>query len=111
MWVRLLDVPAALAARTYQVDGGLVLEVHDGFLDRGGRFLLDGGPAGATCAPTDREPDLELGIAALGSLYLGGHRARTLAAAGLVDERTDGALQRAGLMFGTDRPARCGTHF
>ena len=30
---------------------------------------------------------------------------------GLVDERTDGALQRAGLMFGTDRPAHCGTHF
>ena len=111
VWLRLLDVPAALAARTYQVDGGLVLEVHDGFLDRGGRFLLDGGPAGATCVPTDRAPDLELGIAALGSLYLGGHTAWTLAQAGLVDERTDGALQRAGLMFGTDRPAHCGTHF
>ena len=49
VWLRLLDVPAALAARTYQVDGGLVLGVHDGFLDRGGRFLLDGGPSGATC--------------------------------------------------------------
>ena len=61
--------------------------------------------------PTDRAPDLELGIAALGSLYLGGHTAWTLAQAGLVDERTDGALQRAGLMFGTDRPAHCGTHF
>jgi predicted acetyltransferase len=111
VWVRLLDVPAALGARTYQVDGALVLEVHDGFLDRGGRFLLDGGPSGATCVPTDREPDLELGIAALGSLYLGGHNARTLAEAGLVGQRTAGAVHRAGLMFGTDRPAHCGTHF
>ena len=62
-------------------------------------------------SPTDREPDLELGIAALGSLYLGGTPPGRWLQAGLVDERTDGALQRASLMFGTDRPAHCGTHF
>jgi predicted acetyltransferase len=111
VWLRLLDVASALAARTYQVDGSLVLGVDDGFLDRGGRFLLEGGPGGATCTPTDREPELELGIAALGSLYLGGHRARTLAEAGLVDERSQGSLHRAALMFGADRPPHCGTHF
>jgi predicted acetyltransferase len=111
VWLRLLDVPAALAARRYQADGALVLDVHDAFLDRGGRFLLEGGPDGATCTATDREPDLSLGIDALGALYLGGHAPRTLAAAELVDEHTTDALRRATTMFAPERPPDFGTDF
>ena len=49
LWSRVLDVPAALAARRYAVEVDVVLDVHDDFLDRGGRVRLQGGPEGATC--------------------------------------------------------------
>ena len=93
------------------MDGRLALDVHDGFLDRGGRFLLDGGPSARAACPPIVPPTSSLGIGALGSIFLGAHTASTLAPAGLVEERTDGALQRADLMFGIDRPAHCGTGF
>jgi predicted acetyltransferase len=110
-WVRILDVAAALAARTYLVEGSLVLDVHDAFLDRGGRFHLEGGPDGATCRRTDRTPDLVLGISTLGSIYLGAHAPHTLARAQLIDARSDAVLARADAMFATDRPPHTGTNF
>jgi predicted acetyltransferase len=111
LWVRLLDVPAALQARTYGVDGELVLEVDDPVWGRGGRFSLHGGPGGASCRATDAPAHLALGIGALASVYLGGHRLRTLARAGLVHELQPGRLHLADLMFQTERAPTHGTHF
>jgi predicted acetyltransferase len=102
MWVRLFDVPRALGARTYERPGSLVLEVVDGERPGGpSRVLLDGGPDGATCVPTDRSPDLTLGVAALGSIYLGAHRPSDVALRGGVDEHRRGALATADAMFRT----------
>ena len=56
MWARVLDVPAALSARRYAVELDVVLDVHDPFLDRGGRFRLRGGPDGAECDRVDAAP-------------------------------------------------------
>ncbi len=92
MWVRLLDVPAALAARRYEVPVAVVLDVHDPYLERGGRFVLDGGPDGASCTPTDREPDVSVGIDVLGAAYLGGSPLEPYVLAGRIDEQTDGAV-------------------
>jgi predicted acetyltransferase len=111
MWLRILDVARTLAARTYAVTGRLVLEVHDSFLGRGGRFVLDGGPDGATCAPTEREPELSLGVGTLGAAYLGANACTTLHAAGLIDEHRPGAVALASAMFAAERPAHCGTDF
>jgi hypothetical protein len=47
----------------------------------------------------------------LGSLYLGGVRASELALAGLVTQRTPGALQRADALFGWPVAPFCPTHF
>lgn len=94
MWTRVLDVPAALAARRYAVEVDAVLEVHDPVRGRVGRFHLTGGPDGAACSPTDRVPDAHLGAEALGSVYFGGHRLRTLAAAGRAEARDDALLRR-----------------
>jgi predicted acetyltransferase len=100
MWVRILDVPAALAARRYQVEGRLVFEVDDPFRgSASGTFLLEGGPDGATCEPIGAAPDLRLDVRALGSVYLGGLTFARLARAGLVDG-TPEALAIADLMFG-----------
>ncbi|HET7489009.1 MAG TPA: GNAT family N-acetyltransferase [Acidimicrobiales bacterium] len=112
LFSRLIDVPAALAARRYAVDGALVLEVHDAFRPgAGGRFRLDGGPHGAECRRTTDEPDLSLSAEDLGALYLGGVRASTLAAAGRVTEHRPGALGRADAMLLSTPAPFCRTHF
>jgi predicted acetyltransferase len=57
IWVRLVDVPAALAARCYAAPVDVVLEVVDEFCPwNAGRWRLTGGPDGATCwrRPTSR---------------------------------------------------------
>jgi predicted acetyltransferase len=111
VWARLVDVPAALAARRYAVDGSLVFEVADGMGLTGGRFALEGGPDGATCAPTDAPPDLAVPVAALGAAYLGGQSWARLAAAGWLDEDTNGAVARAGAMFASPRAPWCALTF
>jgi predicted acetyltransferase len=104
MWVRLLDVPAALAARSYAVPGRLVLDVVDTDLGEygAGRYVLEADEAGASCAPTTAEPDLRINQRALAASYLGGYRLLQLTH--LVEELTPGALTRADLMFSTPRP-------
>jgi predicted acetyltransferase len=112
LWVRLLDVAGALAARRYAVDDALVLEVSDPVRPRNqGRFRLDGGPDGAACEPTSATPDLALGVADLGAAYLGGTSLASLARAERVAELTEGALLRADRMFASAPPPICTTHF
>jgi len=105
LWLRVLDAPAALEARTYSAPGRVVFEVTDGFRPDGGaagRFELDAGRDGAEARRTNAKPDLALDVAELGALLLGGVRASTLARAGLVHERTPGALAVADALFSVD---------
>jgi len=105
LWVRVLDAPAALASRTYAIPGRVVFEVVDELRPDGtaaGRVALDGGPDGAHARRTSEEPDLVLDVADLGGILLGGVRASTLARAGLVEERTAGALAVADAMFAVE---------
>lgn len=112
LWVRMVDVEAALAARRYAVPGALVVDVADDFRPAlGGRYRVEGGPEGAECRRTTAEPDLALSTADLGALYLGGVAASTLAAAGRVVERRPGALAQADAMFAGSPPPFCRTHF
>ena len=112
LWLRLLDLRGALAARRYAVDGDLVLEVTDALRPRNqGRFRLEGGPDGATCEPTTASPDLGLDIADLGAAYLGGASVASLVRAERVTELTSGALLRADRMFAAWPPPVCTTHF
>ncbi|WP_240139676.1 GNAT family N-acetyltransferase [Streptomyces sp. MUM 178J] len=107
LWVRLLDVVRALEARTYPVPGALVLDVRDEAGLAGGRFRLDAGPEGASCAPTDASPDLTLDVGTLGSLWLGDESAVRLAALGHVTEETAGAAGMADVLFRTARRPWC----
>jgi predicted acetyltransferase len=91
--VRLVDLPAALAARTYAVPVDVVVEVEDAFCPwNTGRWRVSGDPTGATCAPTKDQADLALGVRELGATYLGGPTLVGLADAGLVREHTAGAV-------------------
>ena len=112
LWVRLLDLPAALAARRYATSDRLVLEVVDQLRPANhGRFALEGAPDGASCQRTGEDADLRLDVAELGATYLGGVRFTTLAAAGRVIERTPGALRRADQLFASDPAPWCTTTF
>lgn len=117
MWVKLIDVPRALTARTYEREGSIVIEVVDEHgTDREARtrVALDAGPDGATCAPTTRNPDLTIDAAALGAAYLGGVSLRDAVAAagrGGADEGRTGALADAERLFRTLDPPWCSTFF
>jgi predicted acetyltransferase len=117
LWLRILDVKQALEARQYPADGRLVLKVADPLGLTGGTFTLevDGGTAVVTAAaggtPDPGTPDLELGVAALSAIYLGGVNPVTLAASGRILECTPGAAFRAARMFAVERAPHCLTHF
>jgi predicted acetyltransferase len=112
LWLRPLDVAACLSARRYAAPGGLAVGVVDAARpDVGGTFLLDAGLDGAACARTDREPEVVVRLAELGSLLLGGVRWAVLRDAGLVDERAPGAVDRADGLFRTGRAPWCATDF
>ncbi len=105
LWVRLLDVPAALAARRYEADGSLVFAItaDDMGLANTGTWRLTVSGGTGTCVPApEAAPDLTVEAAALGSLYLGGMSAALLAAAGRIGEHRDGAVGLLSRLLRTD---------
>ncbi len=112
VWVRLVDVPAALGGRRYAADVDVVLEVSDTLLtDNSGRWRLRGGPDGAEVTADDASPDLEIDVRELAAAFLGGIPLAALGAAGLVRERRRGALASASTAFGWPVAPVCGWIF
>ncbi|KAA0942961.1 GNAT family N-acetyltransferase [Streptomyces apricus] len=107
LWIRILDVVAALEARTYASAGVLVLEVTDPDGLSRGRYRLDASPEGASCTPTTEEAGLVLPVASLGSLWLGDESAVRLAALGRVREVRAGAALSADALLRTSRRPWC----
>ncbi|MFP7834856.1 GNAT family N-acetyltransferase [Marisediminicola sp. LYQ134] len=105
LWLRILDVVATLEARRYSAPGRLVLDTADplGFADA--LVLLEVAADGtATVTPLDGEaPDdaaaVSLTVGELGSIYLGGVTARSLARAGRIEELRPGSVDRLDAMF------------
>jgi predicted acetyltransferase len=111
LWLRIMDVPAALQARTYQADIDTVIEIGDGFRSDGGRFALEIRGGKARCAPTDASVEFVMDLDVLGSLYLGAHRAATLAAANRIRGGSAETLAGLDAAFRSDVPAQLGFHF
>jgi predicted acetyltransferase len=113
VWVRLLDVPAALTARGYSGNGSVVLDVVDD--DTGGyasgRYLLEVSDRGAECSVTTAAADLRISQRALASIYLGGFTLRQLGLGNSAEELTPGALARAEALFSTTLPPWNATGF
>ncbi len=106
LWVRVLDLPAALAGRRYAGPVDVVLDVTDARLPaNAGRWRLTTGdrqadgfhPAEVT--RTSEAADLALDVRELGAAYLGGRSLTAQARAGLVAEHTPGALQSTSAAF------------
>jgi predicted acetyltransferase len=108
LWVRVVDVKAAMAARSYQADGSLVVDVIDEFCPWNAgcwRVGLDG------VERTDEAPSLRCDVSALGSAYLGAFTWRQLARALRVQELRSGALATADALFRVDKAPWCAEIF
>ena len=100
LFLRILDLPAALSARGYVGSGTLALEVTDEQFDaNAGRWQLSVADGHGSVARSSAAPDLELDIGSLAQVYLGGFRFVDLAVAGRVEECQPGALTRADALF------------
>ena len=133
LWLRLLDVPAALEARRYAAADTLRFDVSDDLGFAHGRFDLtvtaDGAAhatrvASAADSPTDT-PDpsanladsatgpahLAVTVADLGALYLGGVSALDLVRAGRAQQLTHGAALRVDAVLRTPTPPFLSTGF
>lgn len=111
LWLRIMDVPAALEARRYLADLSVVVGISDHFRSDGGCFALDVQGGQARCVPTEAPADLEFDLDVLGSIYFGVHTVLDLAAANRIRARNRGLLVQADLAFRSDVPAEIGFHF
>lgn len=109
LWLRVLDVPRALAGRDLGADDRLVLSIADAFLpSSGGTYVV----SPDACVRDDAAaPDLAMGARDLGAVYLGGVTPTTLTRAGRIVERTPGAAARADRLFGSSQTPWCDTEF
>lgn len=110
MWCRLIDVPAAMEARRYEVPVSVVLDVRDDMFG-GGRYRLEGNAATASCDGTDAPADVTLGVDVLAAAYLGGSSLAPYVTAGRVTELTPGAVAALDRSLRTARSPWATTNF
>lgn len=111
LWLRLLDVPAALEARTYAADLSVVLDISDDVLGGGGRYAFEVHDRKARCVLTDAPAHVHTDLSVLGSLYMGGHRASAFATANRLRCKDAGLTAQLDATFATDMPAELGYGF
>ncbi|WP_424935353.1 MULTISPECIES: GNAT family N-acetyltransferase [Bacteria] len=106
-WLRILDVPSALAARSYRADLDLVLQVEDPLDLAAGTWRLRVVGGAATLEATEDEPQLTVGVSTLSALYVGGVSVAQLRAAGRI-QASDGVVDALDAAFRTARSAQLG---
>lgn len=110
IWVRVIDLPAALTARRYSCPVDVVLQVQDELLPgNAGRWRLHApGPGSeASCERTTAPADVSLDVRELGAAYLGGTRLGSLACAGLVTELRPWTLRQLSAAMSWDPSPWC----
>jgi predicted acetyltransferase len=112
LWVRLVDLPAALAERRYAAEVDVVIEVKDELCPwNAGRWRLSAGPDRARCTPSDDPATFGLDVRELGSAYLGSISLTALADAGLVTVHDPGGFTAAAHAFRWPVAAHCSWMF
>jgi predicted acetyltransferase len=113
LWLRLVDVDAALSARGYCVPCDVVLEVVDPLCPwNQGAWRLTANQQGvATCVSTSDDADLRLPVQVLGAAYLGSRSLAAQAHQGLVTELTAGSVRLLSRAMGCDREPAAAIEF
>lgn len=103
VWVRVIDVPGALAGRSYLHDGSIVFDFRDDFCSwNAGVWRLDVAEGRGHAERTEEEPQARFGAEELGAVYLGGATFAELARAGRVEELKPGGLRILDSLFAAD---------
>jgi predicted acetyltransferase len=103
LWVRLVDLPQALAARGYEADCDVVVEVTDAQVPSNAglwRIRVKDGVCEVTA--TDDRAEADLPVAALGAAYLGDTNLAEMHRAGVIAEHRPGAVRELWRAFRTD---------
>ena len=114
LWLRIVDVTAALEGRTYGSSGSdrLTFDLRDDYCPwNAGRWVLEVSEGRGRVARTEEAADLALDANDLASMFLGGFTATALAAAGRVVELRPGALAVADGLFPTATKPWCPQEF
>lgn len=107
LWIRLMDVPVALNARSYEFDGVVTFEVHDATrADNTGTYRLECRDGLASCERVDVVADLVFDTSVLGHLYLGGGDAMAMVAAGRIEGERE-SVRTLNRLFRSDQPPWC----
>ena len=106
LWLRVVDVAAALAGRSYIGSGRTVIEVSDDFCPwNDGVWALEVGNGSAAAEKSDDAAELALDVTDLAALYLGAFTVAELLRAGRGRElRTGSAARLDGLLRGDRAP-------
>ncbi len=103
LWLRLVDLPAAVAARGYEGDCDIVADVADDQAPwNAGRWRIRVKEGLGEATPTDDAAQVALPVAALGAAYLGGTNFAELHRAGVIVEHDPGAVRELSRAFRTD---------
>lgn len=112
LYLRILDVVAALETRHYCADIDVVLQVQDSLLDQvAGRYRIHVREGRAAVARTQDAPDVTLDTRELACIYLGGTTICELHRAGRVTEHSTGSAQKVSAAFDWPRAPHCPDHF
>lgn len=113
VWVRVLDVPTVVGARTtLSTADAVTVEVVDPLLPSNtGTWRIAADAGRLTCEPTDRAPAVSLDVQHLAPLLWGFTEPRRLAAAGRLEVHDGTGLAALQRLLAVDEPAWCSTGF
>lgn len=107
LWVRVMDVPAAVSARAYDSEGMVVFQLADPTRPQtSGTYRLEVSDGVGQCESADASADVSFEADILGSLYLGGADAIAMAAAGRIEGEPE-AVRTLHRLFRSDQPPWC----
>jgi predicted acetyltransferase len=103
LWLRLVDLEAALPLRWYDSGCDVVVDVADEQAPwQAGRWRIKVHGGEGRAERTDAGAEVSLPVSALGAVFLGGPSLTSLHLAGLVTEHRPGAVRELGRAFRTD---------
>ena len=120
LWLRILDVPRVLSARTYATPGIFVITVHDELEFASGVYVLEVSPTGHASVTEHSDSSVHqqadaatvtLSVNDLASLYLGGASAVVLAGSGRLTGLSPDAAQALDRSFASSHSPHLSTWF
>ncbi len=112
MWLRIVDVPTALAGRGWDAEGELTLAIAEDRIApwNVGHWRLSVSDGTGEVGVAQGDPDIALSVKALALLYAGRRSVRELAALGMLKGEV-AALRRADTLFATRHAPHCPDRF